>query len=1243
MWCSRRRYIVQVTLFVVLLLLANFPYASGACDDPDAGAPDEYYRKTNCKNEETGSSHSDFCDCCLRDKLYEAYCPTLDADDCLFKEHICEGGVCVLGECRSGDTTPPTVWIGNYQVVRGTCEPVNFDMEAADDSGISSVKIEVDGEEVYSRSFRDKPNAVQESRYVYLDGGSHHYQGFATDVAGLVGSTPLYPLQCGGSVYGCERADPSISVTLENVGPPGSERAFNVSMGNRDAGNCGSSRFRLSVILPEEGWSLVEGPEPPEFTISPGEYARTKVVVKCPEGATPGGDYMIRFKAADVSDSSRQHVVSGVYHVELDYEEGAEDESRPECLWLMNEGYATPFMQEGKPGEELTYEIRVTNRHYGEGCGESRFKIYVSPGSLIYRFDGPSEFLIGPQESATTRIRVKSPEDSTARTYPLMFEVREEDISFSYNFQGNLLYKVKGGFPWVSEYCWDYDESYTQYHSIGSYCQPAGGGAPVLDRCLDDGITLKECYCKDYWMPGFFDVNCNEVCWNAWFASSYCDDFTGAGACYCEGVRGEGVGRGECDGTRASCGPNIDGECVNCPEKHGSECGFGVCEETQKPRWIGCLDLHGAGVCEYRCMDDPSCGSSVEEDECNEGQVSCGILDNNQRDICGQDVEGRLTWAGSGTGDCDTSSDCVPAFDSKGNCVYMRVCRSDFCACGGGVKERCPKPGTVTEDICYYGERRCTESGCEGLLQAELDGGQICDPVGGPVACVKGNPEIRVTPDELSGISGSTGKFRVEVANRDSAACPPTEFSLAYSVPDGWIGSLSKSSLTLAPGETGGADFGVNSPQDADASSYDISLIAESGPYTSTKHARFIVDDVCIPVAPTVEFITQEYAGVRGQPASFAVKLMSNNGENCKPGAFKVSIGNLPTGWTSSLDRDSPISLNAGESATLTLTIAPSSNAQPGSYYIIISASYMDDENLKDSDDFAFYVPLNEESNTVHEEREHLLNLGGLWNAVFTPRSNSMINDRKPVLGVEFPSARAKVVVEDATLNGERLDLGRDGDTAFSGQSPRDLEDGGHIIDLEAYYADAPSERVTLKSRFTVDTSGAVWSDDVGQVPIPKRISVSGGVILLEFEKKLDRLTARIDNEPVKFSSEDDVVWFHNSEYVEPGEHTLSFIATDERKSQFKTTMKFEIEEREVAGWASLSSFPWELLLFVLIAVAAGFYYYKKREGEKKAPRPPSRPISPAVEDDDYSLEQLRAEMDDVFEDHRKLKGQDAR
>src|SRR4029077_7229206 len=90
--------------------------------------------------------------------------------------------------------------------------------------------------------------------------------------------------------------------------------------------------------------------------------------------------------------------------------------------------------------------------------------------------------------------------------------------------------------------------------------------------------------------------------------------------------------------------------------------------------------------------------------------------------------------------------------------------------------------------------------------------------------------------------------FTLSVTNNDVSPCASSVFTLGSSVPSGWKGALSKSSLTVAPGASASATLTVTSATTAANGSYTIGATGTNSTATSISGAASAVYVVSNPV-----------------------------------------------------------------------------------------------------------------------------------------------------------------------------------------------------------------------------------------------------------------------------------------------------------------------------------------------------------------------------------------------------------
>ncbi len=104
-------------------------------------------------------------------------------------------------------------------------------------------------------------------------------------------------------------------------------------------------------------------------------------------------------------------------------------------------------------------------------------------------------------------------------------------------------------------------------------------------------------------------------------------------------------------------------------------------------------------------------------------------------------------------------------------------------------------------------------------------------------ACVRGQPIIYTNALSLTINKGKTGVFGLFFKNTDSAGCPATNFTASVTIPAGFTGGLSTTSLVLAPGQTSLKDSFTLSPGMTAVSRkyYPLVTVADS---SIPKHSR---------------------------------------------------------------------------------------------------------------------------------------------------------------------------------------------------------------------------------------------------------------------------------------------------------------------------------------------------------------------------------------------------------------------
>lgn len=140
-------------------------------------------------------------------------------------------------------------------------------------------------------------------------------------------------------------------------------------------------------------------------------------------------------------------------------------------------------------------------------------------------------------------------------------------------------------------------------------------------------------------------------------------------------------------------------------------------------------------------------------------------------------------------------------------------------------------------------------------------------------------PTVTLTPGNQLGVAGSTLTYTVSITNNDPMDLGPSTFSLIYSVPSGWSASLSKTSVTLNPGETDSSIIlSVTSPATASVGEYVISVTATNVEASSRQGTGYALHRITENVGEARKTLYENYAKLLNnkfwEEYSFAVLKM---------------------------------------------------------------------------------------------------------------------------------------------------------------------------------------------------------------------------------------------------------------------------------------------------------------------------------------------------------------------------------
>jgi len=186
------------------------------------------------------------------------------------------------------------------------------------------------------------------------------------------------------------------------------------------------------------------------------------------------------------------------------------------------------------------------------------------------------------------------------------------------------------------------------------------------------------------------------------------------------------------------------------------------------------------------------------------------------------------------------------------------------------------------------------------LVSADANGAIVDVSVGSAPAptCTRAAPTLALTGPVTAVAAGTTQTYTLAITNNDSSACTATSFNLARSVPTGWTGTLTATTLSLSPGAKGSTTLKVTSPATAGAGSYAIGAGTSSSigsTHTASTAATYAVaTSAGGTLSETVA--TDKASYLRGETVRMSA-LVKNNGVAVAGASVKFSV-TLPSGST---------------------------------------------------------------------------------------------------------------------------------------------------------------------------------------------------------------------------------------------------------------------------------------------------------------------------------------------------------
>ena len=223
------------------------------------------------------------------------------------------------------------------------------------------------------------------------------------------------------------------------------------------------------------------------------------------------------------------------------------------------------------------------------------------------------------------------------------------------------------------------------------------------------------------------------------------------------------------------------------------------------------------------------------------------------------------------------------------------------------------------------------------LMSQSADGATV--EIGFEQSCAPAMPSLSVTPSAQSASAGMILQYTVSLTNKDNPYCEQSSFSLGTTLPAGWSGYVSPSTLTLAPGETGQATIAATSPLNAAAGVYSIEVAADDpmdGAHSNAATASYEVLPACEPAVPVIAMSPSSQSGLQGATLNYTVTVTNTDNPACDASTFALDKA-LPGDWSGTLMPTSLL-LQPGGSGTATLSVTSPSTAQ-GLYALQVTIS----------------------------------------------------------------------------------------------------------------------------------------------------------------------------------------------------------------------------------------------------------------------------------------------------------------
>ncbi len=198
--------------------------------------------------------------------------------------------------------------------------------------------------------------------------------------------------------------------------------------------------------------------------------------------------------------------------------------------------------------------------------------------------------------------------------------------------------------------------------------------------------------------------------------------------------------------------------------------------------------------------------------------------------------------------------------------------------------------------------------------------------------CGSARPSVTLTPQDQSGSPGTTLRYDLEIMNNDSLTCSPAVFSLANTAPLGWTGSLSHTSLQIAPGNTGRATLTTTSASTASPGTYVQSVSVNDvhvAEHNVAVNGSYTVASSCLN-APALTISPVAQSAPAGTTLTYSVSVTNRDAAGCPQTSFTIAPS-APNGAAATLSPSS-VTLAPGASTDAVYSLTPPAGAAVGTY-----------------------------------------------------------------------------------------------------------------------------------------------------------------------------------------------------------------------------------------------------------------------------------------------------------------------